>query len=113
MLQALTIVAHAVVGWGLCGATIGLGRKLTTLRNALIAHAIAAPLIFAIVSVLYFRWFGGIGPAAAAAVFVVIVFLLDVFVVALLVDRRFAMFRSTWLRFALIFLSTWLTGVVA
>ena len=92
---------------GLCGATIGLGRKLTTLRSALIAHAIAAPLLFAIVSVLYFRWFDGTGPAATAAVFVVIVFLLDVFVVALLVERSFAMFRSvlgTWLPFAPIFL---------
>jgi hypothetical protein len=51
-----------------------------------------------------------------AAVFVVIVFLLDVFLVALLVERSFAMFRSvlgTWLAFALIFLSAWLTGVVA
>ncbi len=74
MLQALTIVAHAL--WD-----FGLRRKLTTLRNALIAHATAAPLIFAIVSVLYFRWFDGTGPAATAAVFVVIVFLLDVFIV--------------------------------
>jgi hypothetical protein len=94
MLQALTIVADAVAGWGLCDATIGLDRKLTTLRNAPIAHAIAAPLIFVIVSVLYFRSFDGTGPAATAAVFVLIVFLLDVFVVALLVETSFAMFRS-------------------
>jgi len=116
MFQAVIIVAHAVVGWGLCGATIGLGRKLTTLHNALIAHAIAAPLIFAGVSAVYFRWFGGTGPAATAALFVGIVIALDVFVSALLVEKSFAMFRSvvgTWLPFALIFLATWLTGVVA
>jgi hypothetical protein len=38
-----------------------------------------------------------------------------VFVVALLVEKSFDMFRSvlgTWLPFALIFLATWLTGIV-
>jgi hypothetical protein len=115
MLQAITIVAHAVVGWALCGATMGLGRKLSSLHNALIAHAIAAPIVFAIVSAIYFRGFGGTGPAATAAAFVAIVALLDVFVIALLVERSFDMFRSfvgTWLPFALIFVASWLTGVV-
>lgn len=40
---------------------------------------------------------------------------LDVFVVALLVEKSFDMFRSvlgTWLSFALIFLPTWFTGIV-
>ena len=51
-----------------------------------------------------------------AAMFVAIVIFLDVFVIALLIERSFEMFRSvlgTWLPFALIFLATWLTGMVA
>jgi hypothetical protein len=112
MLLAI-IIMHAVVGWALCAATIGVGRRLTTLRRALIAHAVAAPLIFALVSAAYFVWVGGTGPAATAAIFVAIVILLDVFVVALLIEKSFAMFRSvlgTWLPFGLIFVASWVTG---
>ena len=114
MLQAIAIVIHAVVGWALCGATIGIGRKVTTLRT-LIAHAIAAPIIFGAVSVVYFGWFGSTGLATTAAIFLAIVIFLDVFVIALLVEKSFDMFRSvlgTWLPFALIFLAIWLTGTV-
>jgi len=115
MLHVIAIVVHATVGWGLCGMAIAVGRKVTTLRNALIAHAIAAPIIFAVVSAAYFQWFGGTAPAATAATFVAIVIFLDVFVIALLVEKSFEMFRSvlgTWLPFALIFFATWLTGMV-
>ena len=115
VLEAIAIVIHAVVGWTLCGATVGVGRKVTTLRNALIAHAIAAPIIFSAVSVVYFRWFGGTGPTTTAALFLAIVIFLDIFVIALLVEKSFDMFRSvlgTWLPFVLIFLAVWLTGTV-
>jgi hypothetical protein len=104
-----------VVGWALCGATVGIGRKVTTLHNALIAHAIAAPIIFVIVSVIYFLRFGGTAPLTTAVAFVAIVIALDALVVALLVEKRFDMFRSvlgTWLPFVLIFVATWATGVV-
>jgi hypothetical protein len=116
MLQAIVIIIHALVGWGLCGATIAVGRKLTTLHNALVVHAIAAPMIFVVVSGVYFQWFGGTKPSVTAATFVAVVIFLDVFVIALLVEKSFEMFHSllgTWMPFALIFLATWLTGVVA
>jgi hypothetical protein len=112
---AIAIIIHAIVGWALCGATICVGRKVTTLRNALIAHAIAAPIIFGAVSFVCFRWFGSTGPATTAAMFLAVVVFLDMFVIALLVERSFDMFRSilgTWLPFVLIFLAVWLTGTV-
>jgi hypothetical protein len=115
MLQSVTIAVHAVVGWALCGAIIGVGRKVTTPRNTLIAHAIGAPMIFVVVSAVYFLWFGGTSPMVTATMFVAIVIFLDIFVVALLIEKSFEMFRSvlgTWLPFALIFLATWLTGTV-
>ena len=40
------ILAHAVVGWALCTATIGIGLAVTTLQPTLIAHAIGAPIYF-------------------------------------------------------------------
>jgi hypothetical protein len=80
--QTSILIAHAVVGWALCGATIGMARKTTTLRYALVIYAVAAPIMFAIVSSVYFSLFGGIRPATTAAIFVVIVVSLDAPVIA-------------------------------
>lgn len=57
-MQTPILIFHAVVGWALCGATICIGRRFTTLRNALVIHAIATPIIFAIVSSVCFGLFG-------------------------------------------------------
>jgi hypothetical protein len=41
---------------------------------------------------------------------------MDVLVVALMIERSFEMFASplgTWIPFALIFLSSWITGILA
>lgn len=113
MCQTFILIARAIVGWALCGATIGIARKITTLRDALVIHAVATPIIFTILSSIYFGLFGGIRPATTAAIFVVIVVSLDALVVAPLIEKSFDMFRSilgTWLPFALIFLAAWLTG---
>lgn len=115
MVDGIVLAIHAAVGWALCGAAMGIGLKVTTLRNALIAHAIAAPIIFVAVSFVYFSWFGATGPTVTAVIFVAVVIFLDVAVVALLIEKSFDMFRSvlgTWLPFVLIFLATWLTGMV-
>jgi hypothetical protein len=113
-LSALAAVAaHGLVGWALCGATMGIGMATMPLEHALILHALAVPFIFAAVTFSYFRWFGKWSPLRTAASFLAIVILLDAAVVALLIERSFAMFLSplgTWLPFALIFLSSWLTG---
>ena len=87
--------------------------KLTTLESALILHAIAAPIIFTALSLVYFHRFGLWSPFRTAAAFLGIVVVMDVFVVALLIERSFEMFESvlgTWLPFLLIFSSTWCTG---
>jgi hypothetical protein len=107
-------VAHGLVGWVLCGATMSLGMKLTTLETALILHAIAAPIIFTGLLLIYFRRPGSWSPLRAAIAFLGVVVVMDVFVVALLIERRFEMFKSilgTWLPFLLIFLSTWWTSL--
>jgi hypothetical protein len=113
--QLAIVVAHAVVGWALCGATMGIGLAVASLSIALAVHAAAAPLIFIGISYLYFRKFDFTEPLQTAALFVSVVVLLDLVVVAGLIEGSFDMFRSfmgTWLVFALIFVSTWLTGLV-
>ena len=114
MIQAVILFVHAAIGWALCGATIAVGRRITTMDRALIAHALAAPAIFAVVAVVDFAWFGVGGAVSTAIAFVAIVVILDVLVVALMIEKSFAMFRSflgTWLPFILIFLAVWLTGL--
>lgn|SRR5574341_162394 len=110
----LIILAHAFVGWALCAATMGIGMGVTTLQNALIIHAIGAPIFFATVSLIYFRKLNYIAPLQTALIFVGFVIAMDFFVVALLINRSLDMFASllgTWIPFALIFTSTYLTGL--
>ena len=109
------ILAHAFLGWLLCFATIGIGMAVTTMNNTLIVHAILAPLFFAVISYFYFRRFNFTKPLQTAVIFIGFVMLMDFFVVALLINRSFEMFTSllgTWIPFALIFLSTYLTGLL-
>jgi hypothetical protein len=71
-------------------------------------------VIFTALSLIYFRRQGSWAPLRAAAAFLGVVVVMDVFVVALLVEHSFEMFGSilgTWLPFLLIFVSTWWTGL--
>lgn len=108
-------VVHALVGWCLCGATMFASMAVTTPARAIIIHAVAAPVIFVVISYVYFRRYFAWPPFAGAAAFLGMVVALDFFVVAWFIERSFEMFRSiagTWLPFVLIFVSTWLTGFV-
>ena len=114
--RAAAFVIHPVTGWALCGATIGAGMATTTMENTLRIHAVAAPVIFIVLSLIYHRNFGHTGPLKPAVLFTAIVMFLDVFVVALAIYHSLVMFESvlgTWIPFALIFLSTYLTGLFA
>jgi hypothetical protein len=114
IIKALIIATHALVGWGLCGAIIGIGRNVTSMRTTLIVHAIGAPVIFAILSLIYFKWFHYTTAFQTALAFVLFVIFMDVFVVALLIEKSFEMFASilgTWIPFVLIFFATLITGL--
>ena len=108
------ILLHPLVIWALCFATIGIGRSVSTLQNALIAHAIAAPLIAIGVSSVYFRRFAYTSPMQTALMFTAFIVLMDFFVVALGINHSLDMFASplgTWIPFTSIFLAIWLTGL--
>jgi NADH:ubiquinone oxidoreductase subunit 6 (subunit J) len=111
---AITVI-HALVGWALCGATMGIALATTTLKRALIVHAAAAPIIFGVISYIYFTHFAYTTPVGAALIFVGVVIVMDFFVVALLIQRKLEMFKSvagTWLPFGLIFAATYAVGYV-
>ena len=112
--KIIIVLIHAFVGWMLCAATMGIGMSVTSLNNALMIHAIAAPIFFAGVSLVYFRKFNYTAPLQTALTFIAFVIGMDFFLVAMLINRSFEMFTSllgTWIPFALIFISTYLTGL--
>ena len=112
--KTIIVMIHAFVGWMLCAATMGIGMAATTLDAALIIHAIAAPVFFAGISLIFFRRFNYTTPLLTAGIFTIFVIAVDFFVIAMLINRSFAMFASvlgTWIPFALIFVSTWITGL--
>ena len=110
----LVVLAHAFVGWALCAATMGIGMATLPIQSALIVHAIGAPVYFALVSLVYFKKFNYTTPLQTASIFTGFVMAVDFFVVALLIYGSLEMFNGllgTWIPFALIFASTYLTGL--
>ena len=113
--KCIVILIHAFAGWMLCAATMGVGMAMTSLENTLIIHAIGAPVFFSLVSLVYSSRFSYTGPLQTASIFVGFVIVVDFFVVALLINRSLEMFTSalgTWIPFALLFASTYITGMV-
>jgi hypothetical protein len=113
-LPKLAIIAvHALVVWLLCGALMVAGMSLMPLEDALVIHAMGAPIIAGLVAWFYFKQFFYTTPLVTAFLFVGFVIFMDVFVVALLIEQSFAMFASfigTWLPFTLIFMVTYGVG---
>lgn len=108
-----TLLIHAFIGWAFCTAAMVIPMALISVEIALIIHAIAAPIIFTTISLVYFNRFGYTTPMQTALFFVSFIILVDFFVVALMVNRSLEMFTSplgTWIPFGLIFLSTYITG---
>lgn len=111
--KAVITIIHGLIIWVLCGMTMYIGMSITTIEVALIIHAIAAPIFACLISFIYFKKFNYINPFITAIIFVAIAMLLDVFLVALVIEQSFEMFTSfigTWLVFILIFTVTFLTG---
>jgi hypothetical protein len=111
--KIVIILVLAFVGWFLCGAIMWIGMAVTSMMNTLILHVIGAPIIFALISLLYFTKFNYTTPLQTAIIFVAFAVLMDFFVVALLIEKSLGMFASplgTWIPFALMFISTYLTG---
>lgn len=110
------VLGFALVAQMLCWAIMVVGQMITSLENTLIAHAIGAPIIAIVVSLIYYKRFNYTTPLQTAIVFISVVIAMDVFIVALLIEKSFEMFSSpigTWIPISSIFLATYLTGLFA
>jgi hypothetical protein len=113
--KILIILAHAFVGWALCTASMLIGMATMSIDSALIVHAIGAPIFFTTISLVYFNKFNYTSPLRTALIFVSFVIVVDFFLIALIINRSLEMFASplgTWIPFALIFASTYVTGTL-
>ena len=111
--KAAVITVHALLGWAYCGVLIGVGRQLLPMHATLVLHALGAPVGFALISLFYYRRFGYSSPVQTAIAFLGIVVALDLFLVAPVIEKNYAMFTSplgTWIPFALIFAATYISG---
>lgn len=110
------VLAFALLAQALCWSIMVVGQMVTSIENTLIAHAIGAPIIAIGVSSIYYKKFNYTSPLQTAIVFVSVVIAMDVFVVALLIEKSFEMFASpigTWIPISSIFLATYLNGLFA
>ena len=112
-MKTFAILFYAFVGWALCAAVLGIGIIHTSLKTALIIHAVAAPIIFVFVSRTFYRNFQFAYPILIAIIFASFVMVVDFGIVALFYAKKLAAFASAaslWIAFALIFLCTYIIG---
>jgi hypothetical protein len=112
-MMTLKLLPYAFVGWMLCGAIIGIGRELTTIENALIIHLIGVPVIFVVLTKMYYKKNNKLFSLQLAIFMLSLVIMMDFFVVSLMVEKNFNMFKSlvgTWIPFILMFLAVFLVG---
>jgi hypothetical protein len=109
----IVLVVYAVIGWGICGATIGIGRQIMSMDATLWVHAVVAPLAFGLLARHYSSRHVGVSPAQTALGLLGVVIALDAFLVAPFLERSYAMFQSvlgTWVPFASILVASYLAS---
>ncbi|HEX5753991.1 MAG TPA: flavodoxin domain-containing protein [Archangium sp.] len=107
------LLAHGVLGWAVGAVILAVLSPLIGITAARIVHTLAVPFIFSAVGWHYFRVRGAREPLPTAVVWTALVALLDLVIVAGLVQRDVAMFSSilaVWLPLVLVFLTTWAVG---
>ena len=112
----LVLVPFALLGWLLCGGVMAVGTVLFPIQTALWIHAAAIPVIFGVITFVYYSRQRYFDPLVVGAVFVVVVLVMDLVVVAYLVLGSFEMFQGllgVWVPLGLIFFSTYLAGLYA
>lgn len=113
--KIIIVLIHTFIVWALCGATIAVGRSITTIELTLIVHAIGAPIFAFIVSMVYYKKFNYTSPILTACIYLLFVIVMDAGLVAPVFEKSYRMFRSilgTWIPISLIFMSTYITGLM-
>ena len=113
MRRLILFLLFAFIGWAACGGIVMGGRLIMSMQTTLIVHAVGAPLVFGTLSFIFHRLSPGTSTIGLAATFLGFIVFMDIFVVALLIEKSFAMFLSplgTWIPWILIVLSVWAVG---
>ena len=116
MKKYIILLLYAFTGWGFCATIMGIGPELTSMENTLIIHLLAGPSGFGFLSAVYHRKFRYTRPIITAVVFLLFVILMDFFLVGLIILKNLDMFTSiigTWSPFILIFITTYIAGIIA
>lgn len=96
MKKAFTALGNAFVLWALCGTTMMIGLEVTTENNAIIIHAVGAPIYSALISYIYYKKFNYTTVFETASAFVLFVILTDAFLVAPIFNGNYKMFTNIW-----------------
>jgi len=113
--KIIIVLIHAFIVWALCGGTMAIGRSVTTIELTLIIHAIGAPVFAFIVSTVYYKKFNYTSSFWTAFIFLLFIIAMDAGLVAPVFEKSYEMFKSilgTWIPLSLIFLSTYITGLI-
>lgn len=113
--KMMTVLGCALLGWALCAGAVSIGLITTPLAEALVIHAVAAPILFAFVSVVYFQRFAYTTPLHTAFIFACVVFVLDFFVADVFLNQNLSLRASLlglWIPAILIFTATHITGLL-
>ncbi len=116
MAKWMSLIVHGLVGWAVCGATIGIGRQVVSMRATLAIHLVVAPLAFALLTWSHFKRHPRSGPLQTSLALVGLAIGLDAFLVAPVFEHSYAMFGSivgTWVPFGLIWLASLRVGLMA
>jgi hypothetical protein len=116
--KSLVIFGFGFAGWMIWGIFIGIiiGLKSGNMIDEtgdLLLHATLPPIAFLIVSPIYFKKFNYAKPLQTAVAFPAIILMLDILIVALLVEGSFDIFASPapWISYFLAFVFTLLVGL--
>lgn len=112
--KTVSVLLFGLIGWGLSEMTFYISRMYLGPYLSVLIHFIFAPLIFIGLSYIYFRYINLTNALSTAVVVTAILIGLDIFVVALFIEKSFRMFSNvmaTWMPFLMIFLSVFLTGL--
>ena len=110
------LMVFSLIVWAFCGAIMGIGRSIWSIETTLWVHLFGAAVGAAAASWLYARLSGHFAPVVVAASFVATALFLDVFLVAMVIEGSFAMFRGpmgVWLPMIAVFVAAWGAGRLA
>jgi hypothetical protein len=109
------VLTTGLLGWALSTAVLRIASSAMPLAEALVIHAVLAPIIFIFVSRFYFQKFAYTTPLRTAGIFACVVILMDFFVTGLYLRHRLDLFvnlLATWIPLLLIFSATHITGLL-